>query len=104
MSSYEWTDDFDSIGDLDDFIATMHGEPTEAQLRALGLYSTRVGQSVERRLAGELRTHARPLPERRKAKRLRVFYALLWLAKHHDMILFAAASVGLWLALNWAAK
>jgi len=104
VSPYEWTDDFDSIGDLDDFIATMHGEPTEAQLRALGIYSTRrAGERVERRLAGDLRTHAKPRPERRKAKRLRAFYALLWLA-NPNVLLFAAASVGLWFALNWAAK
>ena len=102
MSAYEWMDEtHDSV---DAFIAAVRREPTEAQLRAMGIYSTRrVGQAVERRLADDLRATAKPLPNRRKGKRLRLIYGLLWLA-NPNVILFAAASVGLWLALTWAAK
>ena len=104
MSAYDWMDEIHS--DVDDFIAAVRHEPTEAQLRALGIYSTRrVGQAVEQRLmADDLRATAKPLPNRRKGGlRLRLIYGLLWF-RNRNVALLAVSLVGLWFALNWAAR
>jgi len=92
VSAYEWMDEtHDSV---DAFIAAVRREPTEAQLKALGIYSTRrTGARVERRLADDLRATAKPLPDRRKGLR--------W-AWNANVLLTAVALVGLWLALRGA--
>ena len=131
---YEWLDEtHDSV---DDFIAAVRGEPPEAQMKALSIYSSRrTGESDGHRLADDLRATAKPLSPSgdvvdvlgrrwrpvgaekglrayvrvsdgsrpRKRLPLRAFYGLLWLA-NPNVILLVAASVGLWFALNWAAK
>lgn len=88
-------DDFDSIDDLDAFIAAVRDEPTDAQLKALGLYSARrTGLRVERRLS---------VPPRKRL-RMRVLYGLAFLWSWRDMACLVIFAVALWYALAWAIR
>ena len=115
--------------ELDAFVKAVHREPTEAQLKGWGIargiahgtvpsihsrdlagLADAQGPADHRRGGPDRGDHARrgpvgaadryPAPQRRPR---RIWRALLWLA-NPNVLLFAAASVGLWFALNWAAK
>jgi len=123
VSSYEWTDYFEpdikgTPEELDAFIAAVHrgesrgwhGTVPSIHSRDLAGLADAQGPADHRRGGPDRGDHARrgpvgaadryPAPQRRPR---RIWRALLWLA-NPNVLLFAAASVGLWFALNWAAK
>ena len=103
---FEYTEIHDSV---EDFVAALHGEPTNADLNRWGLYRQATYRhygmltEAERdkiRLADP--DVQRRQKRNRQAQRVQVCATHVW--KNRNIVLAVVAGVALWVALWWALK